>query len=122
MKPQGCFRLAVVFLPCVEKAENARRASIAAKRRNDKQVARRGVHIAEAQNGSRPERAVHFCAAHKTARAGVRRMADSRCEGTTSVGDVLVLKNNWISGWQTTWIKLTDVSCRISGKIRREQR
>src|SRR5260370_32954914 len=85
MEPQGCFRLAVVFLPRVKKAENASRASIAAKRRNDKQVARRGVHIAEAQNGSGPERAVHFCASNKTASAGVRRMRHSRRAGCTSV-------------------------------------
>src|SRR5260370_29809241 len=122
MEPQGCFRLAVVFLPRVKKAENASRASIAAKRRNDEQVARRGVHIAEAQNGSGPERAVHFCASNKTASAGVRRMTDSRRDGTASVCDVLVLERNRISDRLTTWIVLTDDACRISGKIRREQR
>src|SRR5260370_14889541 len=122
MEPQGCFRLAVVFLPRVKKAENASRASIAAKRRNDKQVARRGVHIAEAQNGSGPERAVHVCASNKAASAGVRGMTDWRRDGVTSVRYVLVLESNRISDRLTTWIVLTDDACRISGEIRREQR
>src|SRR6266481_5141531 len=122
MEPQGCFRLAVVFLPRVQKAENAWRACIAAKRRNDEQVARRAVDIAEAQNGSGPERAVHFCASNKTASAGVRRMTDSRRDGTASVGDVLVLERNRISNRLPTWSVLADDACRIPGKIRREQR
>src|ERR1700741_1861797 len=122
MEPQGCLRLAVVFLPRVQKAENAWRASIAAQRRNDKQVARRGVHIAEAQNRSGPERAVHFCAGNKTVRAGVRHMMDSRRDGVTSVRYVLVLESNRISDRLTTWIELTDHACRISREIRREQR
>src|SRR5260370_9306094 len=122
MEPQGCFRLAVVFLPRVQKAENAWRACIAAKRRNDEQVARRAGDIAEAQNGSGPERAVHFCASHKAASAGVRRMTDSRRDGVTSVRYVLVLESNRISDRLTTWIELTDDACRISGKIGREQR
>ena len=121
MKPQGCFRLVVVFLPRVEKGENARRAALA-KRRNDKQVARRGVHIAKAENGSGPKRAVHFCASHETARARVRRTADSRRDGTASVRDVLVLESNRISDRLTTRIELADNACRISGKIHREQR
>src|SRR5690242_336233 len=120
MKPQGCFRLAVVFLPCVQKGENAWQAAFAAKRRNDKQVARRGVHIAEAQNGSGPKRAVHFCAAYKAASAGVRRMADSRRDGTASVGDVLVLERKRISKRLPTWVVLADDARRIPGKIRRE--
>src|SRR6266481_1382241 len=122
MEPQGCFRLAVVFLPRVKKAENACRAPIAAKRRNDKQVARHGVHIAEAQNGSAPKRAVHFCAGNKTASAGVRRMTDSRGYGVTSVRYVLVLESNRISDRLTICIELTDDACRIPGKNRREQR
>src|SRR5260370_40664914 len=122
MEGQGCLRLAVVFLPRNKKAENASRASIADKRRNDTQVARRGVHIAEVQNGSDRERTVHFCASNKTASAGVRPMTDSRRDGVTSVRYVLVLESNRISDRLTTWIELTDDACRISGKIRREQR
>src|SRR6266702_5426360 len=119
MEPQGCFRLAVVFIPRVQKAWHAPNA---ANRRNDKQVARRTVHIAKAENGPGPKRAVHFCASHKAASAGVRRMTDSRRDGTASVGDVLVLERNRISNRLTTWIELTDDAGRISGKIRREQR
>src|ERR1700722_1984302 len=122
MKPQRCFRLAVVFPTCVQKAENVWRAALAAKRRNDEQIARRTVHIAKAENGPGPKPAVHFRTSHKAASAGVRRMTDSRRDGTASVGDVLVLERNRISDRLTTWIELTDEACRISGKIRREQR
>src|SRR6266852_6131477 len=82
MKPQGCFRLAVVFPTCVQKAENAWRAALAAKRRNDEQMARRTVRIDNAESGPGPKRAVHFCASNQAARAGVRRMTDSRRDGT----------------------------------------
>src|ERR1700741_3707979 len=108
MEPQGCFRLAVVFLPRVQKAENTWRASIAAKRRNDKQVARRGVRIAEAQHGSGPERAVHYCSSNKTASSGVRRMTDTLRDGVTSVRYVRVLQSNRMSDRLTTWIERTD--------------
>src|SRR4029077_12209544 len=63
-----------------------------------------------------------FCASDKTASAGVRRMTDSRRDGVTSVRYVLVLESNRISDRLTTWIELTDDACRISGKIRSEQR
>ena len=80
------------------------------------------MHIAKAENGSGPKRAVHFCASHETARARVRRTADSRRDGTASVRDVLVLESNRISDRLTTRIELADNACRISGKIHREQR
>src|SRR5260370_2476091 len=122
MKPQGCFRLAVVFPTCVQKAENAWRAALAAKRRNDEQIARRTVHIAKPQNGSGPERAVHFCAAYKAARPGGRRMVDSRRDRTASVGDVLVLERNFVADHLPTWIVLADDASGVPGEIRSEQR
>ena len=100
--------MAVVFLPGVKKPENAWRAARAAKRRNDEQIARRTVYIAKAENGPGPKRAVHFSASHKAAGAGVRRMTDSRCDGTASVGDVLVLERNRISNRLPTWSVLAD--------------